>query len=81
MKEGFAIKGVKNQKDILVDILFKRSDFYILSENMFQNVFSTYKYLKLGGENNNIFIFDICLEEKIEFVKYNTSSHKNYFNF
>lgn len=81
VKEGFAIKGVRNQKDILVDTLFKRPNFHILSGNMFHNVFSTCKYHKLGGENKNIFMFYICLEEKIKFVKYNASSHKNYFNF
>lgn len=57
VKEGFAIKGVRNQKDILVDTLFKRPNFHILSGNMFHNVFSMYKYHKLGGENKNIFIF------------------------
>lgn len=81
VKEGFAVKGVRNQKGILVDTLFKRPNFHILSGNMFHNVFSTYKCHKLGGENKNIFIFYICLEEKIKFVKYNASSHKNYFKF
>lgn len=70
VKEGFAIKVVRNWKDILVDTLFKGPNFHILSGNMIQNVFSTYKYFKLGGENKNILILDICLEDKMKFVKY-----------
>lgn len=70
VKEGFAVKVVRNWKDILVDTLFKGPNFHILSGNMIQNVFSTYKYFKLGEENKNVLIFGICLEDKIKFVKY-----------
>lgn len=70
VKEGFAIKVARNWKGILVDALFKWPNFHILSGNIMKNVFSTYKYFKLGGESKNILIFGICLEDKMKFVKH-----------
>lgn len=66
VKEGFAIEVERNWKDILVDRLFKGPNFHILSGNVIQNVFDTYKYFKLGGENKKILIFGISLEDKNE---------------
>lgn len=70
VKENFTIKVERNWKDISVDRLFKGPNFHILSGNMIQNVFDTYKYFKLGGENKNILIFGISLKDKMKFVKY-----------
>lgn len=50
VKEGFAVKVVRNWKDILVGTHFKGPNIHILSGNMIQNVFSTYKYFKLGKQ-------------------------------